>query len=266
MRYGKGEAMIYETHGRAREYFELAANLYAGCTHACVYCFGSDVLHINPGDYFRRAFPRPNCLESLKADAARLAKRGEKRHILLSFVTDPYQPAEDNYHLTRSAITILHEAGLAVAILTKGGYRATLDFDLLGPDDLFGTTLTFIDPRRSKAWEPGAALPIDRMLSLDAAHGRWIPTWVSLEPVIDAAETLQLIETTARFVDHYKVGTLNYANRLPRDFAQPRTNWKNFARNVQILLDRLGKPYYLKRDLAKYVGEEEGITKGNIPI
>lgn len=256
--------MIYETSGRAREYFELAANLYQGCEHGCVYCYGADVLHVKPSD-FRRGVPREDCLVKLTADAARLARKGETRHVLLSFVTDPYQPADDEYHLTRKAIIALHNAGLKVAILTKGGYRATQDFDLLGPDDLFGTTLTFFHPTRSKSWEPGAALPIDRMLSLEAAHKKGVGTWVSLEPVIDPAETLQLIEATAKYVDHYKVGTMNYINRLPREYSVPRIDWKNFARNVRILLDHLGKPYYLKRDLARYIDEPDGVTVGNIP-
>lgn len=260
--------MIYETRGRAREYFELAANLYSGCEHACVYCYGADVLHVEPRKFFRRAVPRlggDGALAQLKRDADRLAAAGEKRHILLSFVTDPYQPAEKDCLITRRAIEILHAAGLSVAILTKGGYRAVRDFDILTPDDLFGVTLTFLDPKRSKAWEPGAAHPLDRMLSLDAAHKKGIPTWVSLEPVVDPTETLKLIEGTAKFVDHYKVGTLNYAKRLPEDFTPPPVEWKTFAQNVQILLNHLGKPYYLKRDLARYIGEPDGLTVGEIP-
>lgn len=84
--------MIYETSGRAREYFELAANLYTGCEHACVYCYGADVLHVKPGEFFGRAAPRNNALAALGVDALRLRNKGEKRHVLLSFVMDPYQP------------------------------------------------------------------------------------------------------------------------------------------------------------------------------
>ena len=169
--------------------------------------------------------------------------------------------------MTTRAIQILHNNGLAVAILTKGGFRATRDFDILTAADLFGVTLTFMDPRRSRSWEPGAALPIDRMKSLDDAHKRGIPTWVSLEPVIDPAESLALIEATAKFVDVFKGGILNYPNKLPWDLRdQVRgIDWKNFARNAVLLLDRLGANYYIKKDLARHIGKPEGIRKGNLP-
>lgn len=259
--------MIYETKGRAREYFELAANLYSGCEHACRYCYGADVTRKDPKEFFGRAVPRGNVLEEVEKDAARLARKNEIRHILLSFVTDPYQPLEKKILITRQAIRILHKAGLGVAILTKGGFLATRDFDLLTRADLFGVTLTFMDPRRSRSWEPGAALPVDRMKSLDDAHKRGIPTWVSLEPVIDPAESLALIEATAKFVDVFKVGTLNYPNKLPWELRdQVRgVDWKNFARNAVLLLDGLGANYYIKKDLARHIGKPEGITKGNVP-
>ena len=278
-------SIIYETSGRAREYFELAANLYSGCEHACLYCYGADVTRKDPKEFFRRAVPRKAnnqvirdirgpvepILAQLELDAFRLARIYEIRHILLSFVTDPYQPAEVDFQLTRRAIKILHKNGLVVAILTKGGLRATRDFDILTRADLFGVTLTFQDTaegqRCSRSWEPGAALPGERIASLKEAHERGIPTWVSLEPVIDPAESLALIEATAPFVDVFKVGMLNYSNKLPWGLKDQvrRIDWKNFARNAVLLLDRLGVNYYIKKDLARHIGHPEGISKGKLP-
>lgn len=257
-------SIIYETSGRAREYFELAANLYTGCGHACRYCYGADVTHKDPKEFFRYPRARDGVLLQLEKDAARLERKFETRHILLSFVTDPYQPLEDGLKITRRAIEILRRHKLSVAILTKGGFRATRDFDLLTNFDLFGVTLTFVHPQRSRTWEPGAALPIDRMLSLNDAKKRGIMTWVSLEPVIDPADSLALIETTSSYVDIFKVGTLNYPDKLPRELRdQVRgIDWKTFARNVIMLLDSLGKSYYIKKDLARYIGQPEGIQKG----
>lgn len=267
--------MIYETSGRAREYFELAANLYSGCEHACVYCYGADVTRKAPVHFFGRAVPRrysgkgplQATLVELERDAFWFQRKYKNRHILLSFVTDPYQPAEAEYQLTRQAIKILHEAGLMVAILTKGGLFATRDFDLLSKDDCFGVTLTFINQERSLEWEPGAAIPIDRMLSLEEAHKRGISTWVSLEPVISPVESLDLIDATAKFVDVFKVGKLNYSNKLPLEFWEQvkDIDWRKFALDVVEHLDALGVNYYIKRDLAEYIGRPDGITKGNVP-
>lgn len=261
-------SIIYETSGRAREYFELAANLYSGCEHACVYCYGADVTRKDPKEFFGPATPKkPNILAELQRDVIRLQRKYETRHILLSFVTDPYQPAEVELGLTRAAIRVIHKATLDVAILTKGGFRATRDFDLLTKADCFGVTLTFLDPKRSREWEPGAALPFDRVRSLEDAYARGIPTWVSLEPVIDPAESLALIEATAPFVDVFKVGTLNYQGKLPRELQDQvkGINWQRFAQDAVNLLDNLGKNYYIKRDLARHIGRPEGITKGNVP-
>lgn len=251
--------MIYETNGRAREYFELAANLYQGCEHACRYCYGADVLHKKPDEFFRRGVPKPRALEDLKDDARRLAKRGERRHILLSFITDPYQPAEAETGLTRKAIKALHEYGIFVAILTKGGQRPVRDFDLLTEFDLFGVSLTTRDPKTILRWEPNVSLPYERIRSLELAKARGIPTWVSCEPVLEPAETLALIREAAPFTDHFKVGTLNYQKEAER------IHWRQFAQDAVKLLDDLGKPYYIKKDLARFLGHPEGITKGNVP-
>lgn len=259
--------MIYETRGRAREYFELAANLYSNCEHGCVYCFGPDILKVNRGEFVQRAIPRKNAIKQLARDAERLSRRGETRHVLLSFVTDPYQPVDVHYQLTRQAIRTLHASGLNVAILTKAGRLATRDFDLLESNDLFGQTLTFVDQRRSSVWEPKAALPEERMENLKEAYLRGIGTWVSCEPVIDPMETLACIAATSDYVQHYKVGTTNYPKKIPQDLrpAVERIHWKTFAQNVRILLDRLGKSYYIKKDLSRFLGNPDGISVGGFP-
>ena len=249
--------MIYETHGRAREYFELAANLYSTCEHACRYCYAADVLHMKPDDFFRRGVPRP--LEALKTDAARLARKGERRHILLSFVTDPYQPVEAELCLTRKAIEALHGFGLYVAILTKAGLRPIRDFDILSPLDLFGVSLTTRSAETILRWEPNVPLYYDRIESLRQAKAKGIPTWVSCEPVVEPAETLGLIVEAAPYTDVFKVGTLNYQDEARR------IDWPRFARAAVKLLDDLKANYYIKRDLARYLGRSEGITKGNVP-
>ena len=261
--------MIYETKGRAREYFELAANLYTGCEHACVYCYGADVMRKDPKEFFGRAVPRARLDKGdwyrFQREAERMNARGDDRHVLLSFVTDPYQPAEKEFGLTRRAIEELHRYGIPVAILTKGGFFATRDFDLLGPADLFGTTLTFQDPKLSAAWEPGAASPSMRIKSLEDAKVRGIGTWVSCEPVIDQSETLALIDATWHFVDVFKVGTLNYSRKLPPGLVPPPIDWKKFAVEVVNKLNGLHANYYIKKDLARYLGQPDGITVGQVP-
>lgn len=166
-------SVIYEPRGRAREYAALAANLYAGCEHGCVYCYAPSAVRRARDDFHGAVKPRKNILAGLEKDAERLA--GSKDRVLLSFTTDPYQPIEEELGITREAIKILHRHGLHVEILTKGGTRAARDFDLLMPGDAFATTLTFLDEDKSREWEPKAALP-----GVAPRAGAWIETLLHL--------------------------------------------------------------------------------------
>jgi len=167
-------------------------------------------------------------------------------NVLLCFTCDPYQQIDTEHHLTRQAIRILHGNGFNVTILTKGGHRAERDFDLLRPGDEFATTLTFFTELESKQWEPRAALPRDRINTLELAHEMGITTWVSLEPVIDPDATIEIIRQTHGFVDLYKVGKINYHS------IEKTVDWSKFLKNVKTILEAYGSNYYIKKDLRVY--------------
>ena len=233
-------SVLYQPAGKALEYSERAVNLYRGCAHGCAYCYAPNVLRMGR-DEFRAVVPRPGVLAQLKKDC--LKDRG--RDVLLCFTCDPYPPDEVEQGTTRKAIEILQMAGHRVTVLTKAGTRAVRDFDLLHLGGRFASTLTFLDDERSRLWEPGAALPGDRLEALQEAHRRDIPTWVSLEPVLDPESALAIIELTHSYVDLYKVGRWNY---------DPRSNtidWKLFGHQIETLLKSLGKRYLIKADLRK---------------
>lgn len=238
--------VIYEPRGKAREYSPLACNLYKGCSHACVYCFAPSATFVDRDKFSSPEYiqPRPEILKSLAKEAAAL--NGDHREILLSFTSDPYQPIEKDLEITRRAIGILMTYGLTVTILTKGGsWGIRRDIDRLrkNPRNAWSITLTHDDPAVSLEWEPGAALPADRIESLKIAHAAGIKTWVSFEPVIDPEAVYRLLEATASFVDFYKVGKLNYHPRAKE------INWPEFREEIKTRLERLGKPYLLKKDL-----------------
>jgi len=137
-------------------------------------------------------------------------------------------------------------------ILTKADSRALEHIREYGPRDAFASTLTFINPEDSKKWEPNAALPEDRMETIRKFHEAGIHTWVSLEPVIDPEQTLELIKQTHLFVDLYKVGKLNYVKSL--------IDWRMFGARTIKILETLDKKYYIKADLAKHM---DGISFTN---
>ena len=236
--------IIYESRGRAQEYCKLAANLYKGCGHGCTYCYAVAATFSNREQFHRNPAPRPGVLEKLRSDT--LGFKADSP-VLLSFTSDPYQPIDQETGLAREAIKVMKQAGLKVAILTKGGHRADRDFDLLDYGDEFGVTLTCTDPDMSREWEPGAALPDERIASLKAAFAKGLKTWVSLEPVIDPEQTLDLIRQTSPFVNKFNVGILNH---------HPLSNtidWRAFGERAVELLDGLGCQYYVKKDLRKWL-------------
>jgi hypothetical protein len=129
---------------------------------------------------------------------------------------------------------------------------AAKDYDLYGPNDAFGVTLTFDNDADSLHWEPGAALLADRIASLKEAHRRNIRTWVSMEPVIYPEQTMHLIEMTYEFVDCFWVGKLNHDAALEQTI-----DWPKFRREVEALLQKCGKHpgtgYGLKHQLIEMI-------------
>ena len=240
-------SIIYEPAGRAREYAALAANLYAGCGHGCTYCYAPMALRRDREQFHQQVQPRKNVMAQFRKDCLKY-KGQDIPPVLLSFTTDPYQPIDEEYQLTRQGIQALHENGLAVEVLTKGGTRAVRDFDLLDGRDAFATTLTFLNHKDSEKWEPNAASPADRIKAMKEAYGRGIRVWASLEPVIDPEQSLEIIRLTHMFVDLFKVGKLNH-HPLAASI-----NWRDFGWKAKTLLDELDCNYYLKHDLRACMG------------
>lgn len=248
-------SVIYETKGRAREFSELAINLFDFYSHGCAYCYSPDVIHKNRQAFTNGLYPRITAQDIVRS-AKDWAEKGETRRILLCFLCDPYQLIEQDTQITRKAIMMLHEAGLNVTILTKAGDRSTRDFDLLTSADAYATTLTCISPEDSVLWEPNAAPPQERIKALGLAHYKGIETWVSLEPVLYPNQTEALVYLTADITGHYKIGKLNYINKLPERLKSKaeHINWHDFGWRTKALFDRIGAHYYFKKDLLKEMG------------
>ncbi|MDL2315496.1 hypothetical protein LJC59_00235 [Desulfovibrio sp. OttesenSCG-928-A18] len=236
---------IYEPRGKAFEYSPLALNLYKGCAHACAYCFAPSATFTERAKFSQKSYirPRPGILGELEKDAQKFS--GDQREILLSFTSDPYQPCEEKHGITRKALEILKANSLRPTILTKAGVLAQRDFDILStiPGAAFAVTLTSDSEVESAEWEPQAGKPCERIDSLKKAHEAGIKTWVSFEPVINPDAALRLVEQIYPFVDLFKVGKLNY-------HAHSKTiDWPAFRESITTLLDKIGKPYIIKKDL-----------------
>jgi DNA repair photolyase len=184
---------ITKASGEALEYAPYEVNLYHGCPHGCAYgssgtCYVPGTKRVS-GETFKanRDEIKKVTLGNLEQDLKNW--QGERSIVHLCFLCDPY-PIGWNTDKTRKCLELFRKYNHPFQVLTKGGFGACKDFDLYGPTDRFGTTLTCDNDADSLKWEPKAALPIERIESLKVAHEKGIKTWVSLEPVLDPKQTL----------------------------------------------------------------------------
>jgi len=239
--------VIYEPKGRAREYSELACNLYSGCTHGCSYCYAPGCMRTTKDAWHGSSGPRADVIEKFERDAMRLV--GDPRPILFCFLTDPYQPLEAKARLTRQALEIVLKYKLRSKILTKGFHEIiTRDFDLMEKAGTeLGLTISFIDDAKRREWEPRAAPIEDRIRTLREAFERGIYTWVSLEPVIDPSEALRVIAGLSGYVRFWKIGKLNHNKAV-----ESSVDWGKFLADAERILKDSGASYYIKQDLESY--------------
>lgn len=228
---------IYEPRGAAKEYGDLAINIYTGCPHRCYYCFAPSVKRQDREEFHSHVEPREGIVEAVARQLER--EKITNKLIHLCFTCDPYPTGYDST-ATREIIKLLKDSGNHVQILTKGD--GSRDFDLLDGGDWYGITLTYGNTMRTKD-EPGALLAPLRIDSLYAAHEKGISTWVSFEPVLSFAETLMFIDKNINVLDKVKIGKLNYH--------PSNIDWKKFGHEAEALCKVLGLNYYIKDSLRK---------------
>lgn len=244
----KGHDVIYPPKGQAGEYAPLATNPYTGCGHKCFYCYVPNAMHLQRSEFDKGAVERPGYLDRLRADAARYQSAGITEQVFVTFSSDPYHPGDTT--LTRDTFRVLAEHGMGFCALSKGGTRALRDIDLFRPDrDAYAATLTCTDDAFSLKYERGAPPTSNRIEALKAFHRRGVFTWVSLEPTLSIAASLELIRRTHRFVDLYKVGRANYV-KTPEPI-----DWLDYTRRVIDLLQQVGARHYIKIDLQPHLPE-----------
>ena len=172
--------------------FDRSINAYRGCEHGCIYCFArpTHAFHdLSPGlDFETKLFAKPDAARLLRQT---LAKPGYKpAPIAMGTNTDPYQPIEARYRITRAILEVCLEVQHPVMITTKSD-RVLRDSDLLAElarDNLVavGISVTSLDPRLSGLLEPRAAAPIKRLDALGTLAAAGVPVHVGIAPVIPA--------------------------------------------------------------------------------
>ncbi|WP_379921218.1 PA0069 family radical SAM protein [Erythrobacter sp. R86502] len=211
--------------------FDRSINAYRGCEHGCVYCFArpTHAYHdLSPGlDFETRLFAKPDAAKLLRAT---LAKRGYvPKPIALGTNTDPYQPIERDYRITRAILEVCLEARHPVTITTKSD-RVLHDADLLielARQKLVAVAIsvTSLDPVLSGKLEPRCAAPARRVTALGKLAEIGVPVHCSISPIIPAI-TDDVIEDIVSLVAQSGVQSVNWIPlRLPHEVAPLFREW-----------------------------------------
>jgi DNA repair photolyase len=175
--------------------FKWALNPYRGCTHACEYCYARKYqrhLELGAGDDFSSViFVKTNLPEAL---ARELAKPSwERESVAVGTATDPYQPIEGHYKLTRRCLEVLARAKTPFSIVTKGP-MIVRDADVLaevsrGAGCEVFMSVPSVDDEAWTALEPGTAHPLKRLRALRQLADAGVETGVLMMPLVPGITT-----------------------------------------------------------------------------
>lgn len=228
---------IYKPKGAAKEYGDLAINIYTGCPHRCYYCFAPSVLRRNREQFHTHVEPRTGIVDAVRRQIEQ--EKITDKLIHLCFTCDPYPTGYDTT-TTREIIKLLKDSGNHVQILTKGD--GTRDFDLLDSGDWYGVTL---DGTRNNYCRENML----RIQDLYDAQARGIKTWVSFEPVVNAGGVMKFLRLVAPIINKVKIGKLNYH--------PSQIDWGTFGRIIEKGCQTLALDYYIKESLRAEMEREE---------
>jgi len=211
--------------------FDRSINAYRGCEHGCIYCFArpTHAYHdLSPGlDFETKLFAKPDAAKLLRAE---LAKPGySPRPIAMGTNTDPYQPIEAKWRITRSIVEVLKETKHPFTITTKSD-RVLRDLDLLAPLAAEGLvsvaiSITSLTPDISRTLEPRAPAARKRLAAVKALAAAGVPVGVAIAPVVPGITDHEVERIVAAAAEAGARGTFFLPVRLPFEVAPLFRAW-----------------------------------------
>lgn len=206
-------------------------NAYRGCEHGCIYCFarpGHEYFGLSSGlDFETKIFAKPDAPELLRKELSRNSWQGEP--IMMSGVTDCYQPVEAKLGITRRCLEVLNEFGQPVSIITKS--RLILrDIDILSEMARRGivhvaVSVTSIDNELATRLEPRASSPRDRLWAIRRLSSAGIPVVAMVAPVIPAVTDRQIPSILKAAADAGAASASYVLLRLPYALKELLEDW-----------------------------------------
>ncbi|MGO8801446.1 MAG: PA0069 family radical SAM protein [Roseiarcus sp.] len=184
--------------------FDRSINPYRGCEHGCVYCFARPThayMGLSPGlDFETKLFVKDGAAALLERELA--APNYRPRTIAMGTNTDPYQPIERQYRITRSILETLARCDHPVGIVTKSNL-VLRDLDILAPMAARGLakvylSVTTLEKEVARKMEPRAPIPARRLEAIERLAGAGVPVGVMVAPIVPAVNDAEIEKILAR--------------------------------------------------------------------
>jgi DNA repair photolyase len=179
------------THNKSPDVgFETSLNPYRGCEHGCIYCYARpthEYLGFSAGlDFESKIMVKTEAADLLRAELE--SPRWEPQVLVMSGVTDPYQPIERKLRITRGCLEVLAKFRNPVAIITKNRL-VTRDIDLLSKladyhAAAVNVSVTSLDSKLQHLLEPRTSSPEARLDAIRQVRAAGVPTGVMVAPII----------------------------------------------------------------------------------
>jgi len=224
---------------------DYCINPYVGCANACRYCYADFMKkytgHVEDwGSFVDAKINAPEVLQ-------RQIRRAAKGNVIISSVTDAYQPLEEKYRLTRQCLEILLRHQFPVDILTKSSL-VLRDMDLIKKfkDMEVGITITTDDDEIKRIFEPQAPPISSRITTLKRLYENGIKTYVFIGPLLPMNPEA-LAERVSPYVDTVLIDRMNYISKTKRIYDLMKLNRWLDARFIDGVILRLKKGFTGKK-------------------
>ncbi len=230
---------------------DYVANPYTGCPHKCRYCYA---------EFMRRRTGHTedwgDFIDIKSYEATKLPRNLVGKTILLSSVTDPYNPYEMKYHKSREVLELIADTGAHIEILSKSDMMLR-DLDLLKkiPDLSVGISLNTLDDSFRRDMEPCAPSVQRRLNALEALHGEGIRTYTFISPIFPHITDIHaIIERVSPYSDMICFENLNLRGETKKSILQYiGEKYPQYLTAYQNI--------YLKRDISYWQSLEDEIHK-----
>ncbi|MEY2485568.1 MAG: hypothetical protein QOH39_1216 [Verrucomicrobiota bacterium] len=227
--------------------FETSVNPYRGCEHGCIYCFARpthEYLGLSAGlDFESKIMVKTDAPKLLEEELS--SPKWKPQVLVMSGVTDPYQPIERKLRITRGCLEVLAKFRNPVAIITKNRL-VTRDVDLLGElasyqASAVNVSVTSLDPDLQRVLEPRTSSPQARLEAVSMLRSAGIPVGVMVAPIIPGLtdhEVPKILEACAKAGAQFAGYTIV---RLPWAIAPLFEHWldEHFPQKKEKVLQRI---------------------------